>query len=292
MVDVNLISDILEIICGIPFMCYYIFIMFLARTYRELEFNRMWRTRTMLTLCAFIYTVVYIVANIRMLTEIYPSKAASIICASYGCVHSGIFLSIFIIMVTILIKLATSVTALDTGKPNKQVINKALLYSIITILLTAADIVINIFKIDLPVFETHSASENTCFNSTLQSSVVLILVIICFIVIIKIRDDSDYLGLNRNHKRIVGRFGITLVSFFIAGLISEVSPWVKGWIRVFSQLFTGLFNQISLTICIYFLVHKPINDAREAPLHRGTITLRHQQFNSSHEVISNDIESA
>ncbi|EAY14746.1 hypothetical protein TVAG_038540 [Trichomonas vaginalis G3] len=292
MVEMNLISDILEIVIAIPFICYYIYIMALTRKWKELEFNRMWRTRLFLALSAFLYTLIYAVANVRMLTKLYGKKVGSPVCAAYGCAHSGLFLSIFIIIVTILIKLATSVAALDSGTPNSPIIKKAVLISLITVIITAAIVIVDIFKLDLPVFESYNESENTCFNSTLQSTVIFILVLVCFIITVRIRDDSDYLGLNRNHKRIVGRFSLTYIAFFVASLVSEVSPWIGGWARVVTQLLTSVLNQVSFIICLNFLVQKPINDAKEIPLYRGTITKRHNKYNDSHEVQLLDAESA
>jgi len=67
--------------------------------------------------------------------------------------------------------------------------------------------------------------------------------------------------------------------FFVVGAISsEFTPFFDDKLRCILQLVTGIFTNMGFTAFVYFFVQRPIKEALEAPLLRGSITMRHDHY--------------
>ena len=278
------ISDIASGVVAIPFLCYYIYVMRLTRQNKELEFNRMWRTRYLIVTLALIFALLYPIGNFRCLGEKIQEESADSICSIFSLFQFSFAENLFLFSIIAIMKLAASVVALDTHNPNKAVIRKMIFPSLPGFIVGLVVLICSILFKPTVVVSSYDKDDSVCYTSNLTStySFVISLAILIFLVHTRRRmskeDKSPYSILNRTHKEMVRKLVYWMIFFVLGSLVSEFVPFFDDKFRWIFQIVTEILLNCGFTAFVYYLVQRPIKESLEVPLLRGSITLRHDHY--------------
>ena len=272
------IFDIVESILTIPFVIYYIYVMNFVRINKELEFNRMWRTRMFLVFCGIAFSLLYTIGNYRIIGEKIDDDLGPTICTIFSFLEFSIFNNFFICGIMAIVKLATSLAALDTDSPNKIVFKKTLCFSIPGFLLGLAILIINIVVGNVYTLSSYDVVDDVCYTPSMMTTVNLVTVVVVLVAIAILRTQELYITLNHKHRKMITRLPFWMIFFLVGGAASEFLAYFNDTTRFSLELVVLLAYNGGFSVFVYLLILKPIRESLEVPLMRGTITQRHEKY--------------
>ena len=275
---IGYIFDIVQSVLTVPFVIYYIYVMNFVRTNKELEFNRMWRTRMFLVFCAIAFSLLYTVGNYRIIGQNIDDSVGPIICTVFSFLEFSLFNNFFVCGIMAIVKLATSLTALDTHSPNKIVLKMALLYSIPAAVLGVVILVINIVVGNVYTLSSYDIVDDVCYTPSLMTTINLVTVVVVLVAIAILRTQELYITLNHRHRKMITKFPFWMIFFIVGGAASEFLAYFSDIVRFSLELVVLLAYNGGFTAFIYLLIQKPIKESLEVPIMRGTITQRHDKY--------------
>lgn len=273
------ILDIVTLIFIILYAIFFIGVIGFIVSNRNNEFNRIWRTRTMIVTTALIFTIAIGIGNLHWFTrQVGNSHQCSIGCSILSFIHSGFLFPFFIAFVTSLIQAATSVKTLKSGKPNRFICSKTVIYTSIPILISLLELFLAVFKDDIPFFTTYDLDEQVCTTSSYISTIDLILCIIMMILMFKANDFFNKTGLNNVHQQRVKIFPFLIIPMMVLSVLSIITPFIGGVGLIALKYILFLLFPGSTIPYIAVLIIIPIYEAGEEFLPRGSITKRHGKY--------------
>jgi hypothetical protein len=274
-------SDLSDIILGavsVPFIVYFIYVIVIVARNKEIEFNRMWRTRLFVVFCALLFSVAYTAGNLNIFGKQLNKDNGPKICCAFSLVEFGFFYNLFVFYILTVLRLVTSLDTLDTINPNKLVL-KYMFYSFLPGFLICIGIYLAMFFVgNKSLLSTFDEDDNVCYTSSAYSIFSLIIIVIIIIINCRMKNTKVFMILNTSQQNMVSEFPLWMIIFIVGSIASAFSQYLSDTYRFIAELVTSLIYNFGFCVFIFYLVHKPIKESLKYPIIRGTITKRHQQF--------------
>ena len=290
----NEIFDYINIGISGLILIYYIILLLrvIKKDNRELEFNRIWRTRALMILLCIFYAIFACFSNITIFPKFFKKKSQrAIACNASAFLQNGLCLPFYISIVISLARIATTSETLSSENPNKQIMKKMIKYSILPLILCIGTTVSSMIKYEVRGLRAYIPDEDSCTTPTISAGIVFLFGVIGFFIMLKTFDIFNKTGLNRIHLKRVYHFPTMLLPFLFSIIVSGVEEFFSNWIFIIAQTASILLAHIGFIIYNFNLIQKPLKEASIDKIYRGSITMRHHAFlNNRPDVVPINVE--
>jgi energy-converting hydrogenase Eha subunit A len=253
-------------------------------SYRELEFNRMWRTRLFLVFLVLLFTLALCLSTVHWFPDRFATAhGRAIACgiATWAC--QCLFLPLFLAIVVGLINSLADSSALLSAHPNRGVLSRAFKYCTPVLLLGLVNVILPVFGVDIAFFATYGREDGYCDASSYVAILLTLFYVLIFIRVIAVTglcrgEDATRPRLNVIHMRRIKRLCLNVIPFIILECISIMFPYVSRPIHIVFRyiVFIGLIA--CLVVYLYHFIMAPLREASVVILRRGDLTMRHGRF--------------
>lgn len=284
------ILDIITLVIAFIFLVSCIVVISFVVKYRELEFNRLWRTRLFITILLLIYSLLSALSNLNWYPRQFQSENnKSVACCAVNYFHQMIVFPFFISINTYLLQCSMNLKLIQQDRPNRTVFLHSLLYVICPAILGLVNLILVGFKHDVIFFVSYDEDEKTCIDSSYYQVIVILFIIFMLVILcLSIKNKLSTSGINKHHRTQLKRFPYCYIPLIIIFAISIVEPYVGGTAQIVFKFIDYVLTTVFMSIFLYRLVLKPTAEAANNPLQRGHITKRHGVIESIEENINSE----
>lgn len=285
------ILDIITLIIAFIFLVACIIVISFVTKYRELEFNRLWRTRFFITILLLLYSLLSALSNLKWYPRQFNSvNNKSAACCASNYLHQSFIFPFFISIVTYLLQCSMNLELVQQDNPNRTVLFKSFIYIILPLFLGLINLILVGFKPNVVFFVSYDKDEGTCVKSSFyQVITILFIIFLLVILILSLKNKLNTSGINIYHRNRLRRFPYFYIPLIIISIICIAEPYIGGTAQIIFKFLDFILNTVFMFVFIYFLVIKPTKEAANDPLRRGHITKRHGVIEEVTENINSEI---
>jgi hypothetical protein len=250
-------------------------------SYRELEFNRMWRTRLFLVSLVLFFTLTLSLSSLHWFPDRFVTVGGrSIACGMVTWACHCVFLPLFLAIVIGLIHLLADSSALLSTHPNRRVLRRAFRYCLPVLFLGLVNVVLALAGVDVGLFATYDRNDGYCEESSYLSILLTLFLIIIFIRVVAVTghcsrgDNATRPRLNILHMQRIRRLSLNVIPFIIFEGVSVISRPIPIVLR--GIVFVGFIA--CLFVYLYYFIIAPLREASVAGLPRGNLLTRREKF--------------
>lgn len=276
----NLASDIITLILCITSLAYTIFLMFFCYQWRELEYNRMWKSRLSLISISIVYITLFFLSNIgNIFSKINSDTINLAICDSLYFVIFGIMIPYILFFTRTLIVVAADTGVFETPNPNQYVFFKTSNYLVPPFFISLICLIVDlILSGKSHILSSFDRNECICCHSTISASLYFIESCYCMIsLIVLFIKERKYSNIPPLIKSRVFKIPFVYIIFIASAIFAEIRNYIepiKGH-TIYFNLVSYFLTITGITIFLFVFIHFPLLESIKAPIKRGSITPRH-----------------
>lgn len=284
------ILDIITLVIAFIFLVSCIVVISFVVKYRELEFNRLWRTRFFITILLIVYSLLSALSNLKWYPRQFnSSEDRSVACCTVNYFQQMFVFPFFLSINTYLLQCSMNLKLIQQDRPNRTVFFHSLLYVIFPAALGLVNLILVAFKHDITFFVSYDEDEQSCVDSSyFQVIIILFIVFMLVILSLSIKNKLSTSGINMYHRIQIKRFPYCYIPLIIIFGISIIEPYVNGTVQIVFRFIDFILTIVFMFVFLYLLVFKPTTEAANNPLRRGHITKRHGVIESLKDNINSD----